>query len=237
MYLEAINIGLDADTSIAICDMLNKLLADHQVLLAKSQLFHWNVRGSNFGPLHQLFEEIYQRAFTEIDFIAERIRQIGKPVIGGLSYYTQISRIVDTSVTIMMDADDMIADLLSDLQVMIIAVRVNGLVLQQLGNDIGTANYLGELILKLEKLAWKLRAQSPEIQLDIPNDPDDDDSQSGDEDSGEFELTNDQITRIESGEPMLIEPARNIEVDPKSAPTVDPILYPRDLDPKFVGRV
>ncbi len=58
-------------------------LALHDVLTSTYGLFlsthnyHWNVEGSNFMPLHKLFEEQYTELFAAVDEIAERIRALG----------------------------------------------------------------------------------------------------------------------------------------------------------------
>ena len=49
-----------------------------------AQNFHWNVTGMAFGPLHALFQEIYEDHFTAQDDLAERIRTIGHAVDGRL---------------------------------------------------------------------------------------------------------------------------------------------------------
>ena len=58
-----------------VVGLLNAVLADTFVLYTKALNFHWNVQGVNFGPLHDLFKQDYETLLSQIDLIAERIRQ------------------------------------------------------------------------------------------------------------------------------------------------------------------
>lgn len=57
-------------------DILQSLLHDTLALSLKTQSFHWNVEGPNFGPLHTLFGEQYESLIKAADTIAERIRAL-----------------------------------------------------------------------------------------------------------------------------------------------------------------
>lgn len=52
-------------------------------LLAKTQTYHWNVKGSDFFQLHVAFQQQYEALFTAIDEIAERLRTLGGTPIAG----------------------------------------------------------------------------------------------------------------------------------------------------------
>jgi len=58
------------------CQLLQTLLHESLCLSLKTQSFHWNVEGPNFGPLHALFGEQYEALQDAIDLIAERIRAL-----------------------------------------------------------------------------------------------------------------------------------------------------------------
>lgn len=68
----------------AIAQSLEKALHDTITTTMLAQNFHWNVTGMAFGPLHALFQEIYEEHFPAQDEIAERIRAIGHKVDGRL---------------------------------------------------------------------------------------------------------------------------------------------------------
>ena len=60
-----------------------------------AQNYHWNVKGMAFGPLHNLFQEIYEDHFAEQDELAERMRALGAYVDGNLSSMLKQSKIAE----------------------------------------------------------------------------------------------------------------------------------------------
>ena len=50
-----------------------------------AQNFHWNVTGMSFGPLHELFQQIYEDHFEAMDDLAERVRALDAHVDGTLA--------------------------------------------------------------------------------------------------------------------------------------------------------
>lgn len=54
------------------------VLADTYVLLIKTHVYHWNVVGPLFIPVHQLLEVHYKDLFSAADELAERIRSLGR---------------------------------------------------------------------------------------------------------------------------------------------------------------
>ncbi len=75
----------DTSTQTDLAEGLRKVLADVVVETAKAQTYHWNVTGMAFGPLHALFQEIYEDHFAAQDELAERIKMIGAHVNGALA--------------------------------------------------------------------------------------------------------------------------------------------------------
>ena len=57
-----------------LADLLKTYLASTYAYTIKSQLFHWNVEGPDFGELHEFFSNIYEDAYSAVDPIAEYIR-------------------------------------------------------------------------------------------------------------------------------------------------------------------
>jgi len=70
-----VDIGIENRKQIA--QGLSRLLADTYSLYLKTHYFHWNVTGSLFHSLHQMFEEQYTELAMAVDTIAERIRSLG----------------------------------------------------------------------------------------------------------------------------------------------------------------
>lgn len=74
---EDINTGLDGDFRKDISKSLSEILGASYRLMVKSHVYHWNVVGPLFKPLHELTEEHYKDLFEAIDVIAERVRALG----------------------------------------------------------------------------------------------------------------------------------------------------------------
>ena len=78
-----------------IAEALYQCVSETVVTTMMAQNFHWNVTGMSFGPLHALFQEIYEDHFTAQDDLAERIRSIGHSVDGRLHSMISVSKVVE----------------------------------------------------------------------------------------------------------------------------------------------
>jgi starvation-inducible DNA-binding protein len=58
-------------------DLLNARLADVSDLKTQAKFAHWNVKGSDFIQLHELFDDLAQHVEAQTDLIAERITALG----------------------------------------------------------------------------------------------------------------------------------------------------------------
>lgn len=76
--------ALSQDAQTEICEALNQSVAETTVTTMLAQNFHWNVTGMAFGPLHALFQEIYEDHFNAQDDLAERIKALGGHANGKL---------------------------------------------------------------------------------------------------------------------------------------------------------
>jgi starvation-inducible DNA-binding protein len=86
-------VALSTDARTAIADALNQSVAETAVTTMLAQNFHWNVTGMAFGPLHQLFQEIYEDHFTAQDDLAERIRALDAHAEGTLAGMLERSKV------------------------------------------------------------------------------------------------------------------------------------------------
>jgi len=87
--------SLPSNARSAIADALNQSLAETVVATMLAQNFHWNVKGMAFGPLHALFQEIYEDHFAAQDDLAERIRAIGMTTRAKLGEMVSRSKVKD----------------------------------------------------------------------------------------------------------------------------------------------
>ncbi|MCL5875856.1 MAG: DNA starvation/stationary phase protection protein [Candidatus Dependentiae bacterium] len=153
---ELIDIGITAENRQKIAEFLQKLLANEYVIYTKTLKYHWNVIGEFFGPLHTLFGEQYKELLSIIDEVAERIRALGFKSTGTLQEFlsnTQLKEVPGKNPVY----NDMIKDLLTDHETIIKQIRGSIDITTQT-NDVGTNNFLSDLIEKHEKIAWMLRA-------------------------------------------------------------------------------
>jgi len=77
----------------SIATNLNQVVAESYGLLGQLHVAHWNVEGTDFLTLHQMFQAQYEELFVAIDDIAERIRAIGKYSEGGLKRLAEMSTV------------------------------------------------------------------------------------------------------------------------------------------------
>ena len=138
---------------------LNKALAETKLETAKAQTFHWNVKGMAFGPLHALFQTIYEDHFEAEDTLAERMRALGQTADGRLSEVLATSDLSESAPE--MKAQEMISALADDqwhlsetLYALAKAAEADG--------DQVTADMATERSSVHDKFAWMLRAHLAE---------------------------------------------------------------------------
>jgi len=151
-----INIGLSEKDRNTIAQQLHALLANEYVLYTKTLKYHWNVKGENFGPLHMFFQKQYEQLQEFIDGIAERSLALGIPSTGTLAEFAQVATIKEQPGQ-NPQALDMVKDLLQGHETIILQLRSMIDATAQI-NDMGTNNFLSNLLEKHEKIAWMLRA-------------------------------------------------------------------------------
>ncbi|HBE83530.1 MAG TPA: DNA starvation/stationary phase protection protein Dps [Pyrinomonadaceae bacterium] len=62
--------------------LLNQSLADAIDLRSQAKQAHWNVKGSNFIALHELFDRVATEVEVHVDDIAERVTTLGGTAMG-----------------------------------------------------------------------------------------------------------------------------------------------------------
>ncbi len=153
MALNAIE-GTSANAN-SVAAHLQKALAETKTETAKAQTFHWNVTGMAFGPLHTMFQEIYEDHFKAEDVIAERLRSLDFPADGRLSESLSKSDLQESDWNL--NAKDMIRALAADQRHLSATLR--GLAnAAEAANDQITADMAINRADIHEKFAWILRA-------------------------------------------------------------------------------
>ena len=112
---------LSVDSKNAISEALNQSISELVVTTMMAQNFHWNVTGMAFGPLHELFQKIYEDHFEAQDELAERIKAIGGHANGMLSKMVSESKGLESNgkisdkemIKLLADAETTVASTLS----------------------------------------------------------------------------------------------------------------------------
>lgn len=150
------NLGLNDNARKTSADALAAVLADTYTLYLKTQNFHWNVTGSDFGQLHELFGRQYQELAAAIDEIAERIRALGHLAPGGYGAFGKLTAIKDAPAN-PPAAKEMIRQLAADHD----AVARRAREAETTTDDVGDKESADLMIGRMQvhgKTAWMLRA-------------------------------------------------------------------------------
>jgi starvation-inducible DNA-binding protein len=147
--------GLADEERLSISKKLVEVLADTYLLLVKTHVYHWNVVGPLFLPLHELTEEHYNDLFQASDAIAERIRALGHPA--PLSFDQLVPRASVRQETQDRDAGEMVQQLIADHERMVRRLREASLDADE-ADDLVTADLLTQRLAFHEKAIWMLRA-------------------------------------------------------------------------------
>jgi starvation-inducible DNA-binding protein len=151
------SVGLDVKKSAGLVDGLNTLLATYQVHYQNLRGCHWNITGPTFFELHAKFEELYTKAQTFIDELAERILTLEGRPLHTFSAYLKHSRVGEKRD--LTGAHDTVMNVMEDMTELIGLHRDVLRSADDTGDD-ATATLVGDNITALEKDLWMLRAYS-----------------------------------------------------------------------------
>lgn len=138
-----------------VVSVLNKQVADWNILFVKLHNFHWNVKGPAFFTLHVKFEELYNEAALHIDEIAERILALKGTPIASMKEYLEVSSVSEA--TGKEDANEMVQEIANDFGRMIIELK-KGMEIAEEENDEISSDMLLAIHTGLEKHVWMLHA-------------------------------------------------------------------------------
>ena len=150
------DLGIGEKNLTEVHKILNKVLADGNILYIKLRKYHWNLSGDNFMELHLLFEDQYDSVAEAADEVAERIATLGGTAIGTTSEFAEQSQLKENPGELP-DTQGMLKDLVSDHESIVKTLRENLDKCEDDYNDAGTADFLNGLMQEHEKMAWKLR--------------------------------------------------------------------------------
>lgn len=143
------------NTQSAIADALNQCVAETVVTTMMAQNFHWNVKGMSFGPLHEMFQTIYEDHFAGQDDLAERIRALDAHAEGTLAGMIKRSKVAEPDGEA--DAKTMIKTLLKAQETLAATLAAAGELAADHGDDITEDLTIARGQVH-EKFAWMLRS-------------------------------------------------------------------------------
>ena len=147
--------GLESKARQQVAGDLKELLADTYILLLKTHVYHWNVTGPLFIPLHELTEAHYNDLFAATDELAERIRALG--VMAPLSFNELLKRTGVEEETAHRAAEDMIEALVDDHEKITQRLRDAAGPADE-AEDLVTVDLITRRLAFHEKAIWMLRA-------------------------------------------------------------------------------
>ncbi|WP_139840730.1 Dps family protein [Gottfriedia acidiceleris] len=136
-------------------DVLNKQIADWNILFVKLHNYHWYVKGPNFFTLHTKFEEFYNEASLHIDELAERVLIIGGKPLATMREYLDTSSLKEANKNI--TSDEMVQDITKDYNYLIEELK-DGMEIAEFENDSVTHDLLLAIREQLAKHVWMLTA-------------------------------------------------------------------------------
>jgi len=89
------SIDLDPETRAEVNRILNQQLADTFDLYSQTKQAHWNVKGSQFIALHELYDKLATELLDHVDTIAERVTALGGVAEGTARMAVAASRLPD----------------------------------------------------------------------------------------------------------------------------------------------
>ena len=135
--------------------VFNQLIASYHVFYQNLRNFHWNVEGQNFYTLHELFENQYNKAKTNIDDIVERQITIGVKPLSKMSDYLEQSKIAEANLGL---TDRQMMNVLYDNQSVLITLLNNTIDWAKDNDDEATIDLLGSILSDMEIDNWQFAA-------------------------------------------------------------------------------
>lgn len=143
--------------AMTIDEGLNTILADEYALFTKTLNYHWNITGPRFYSIHEFLEEQYKQLLEMIDDVAERIRTIGDQPLGTMTEFINKTHLNERPGA-QPDSSTMIADLMTDHNLLCEEIRNLISDKTKAHVDPGTEDFLTGLLKKHETMAWKLQS-------------------------------------------------------------------------------
>lgn len=136
--------------------VLQPLLADASDLYSQLKQAHWNVRGSGFIAIHELFDAVAGEVSSATDEIAERIMQLGGEAAGTVRSVAKATRLKEYALLRADTAKHIEAA--SKALASFTALSRNAIDAADAAGDAVTADLLTQITGKLDKQLWFVEA-------------------------------------------------------------------------------
>ena len=149
-------IDIPQDNRSQLVDLLNGRLADLSDLYTQAKQAHWNVKGSDFYQLHEMYDELAAAILPFIDMVAERATALGGEALGTVRMAASSSTLKEfpRDAYASMDSVDALADRYA---MMALNLRESADKAEQL-EDMDTNDLLIEVSREIDKQLWFLEA-------------------------------------------------------------------------------
>ncbi len=154
-HSEEVRTGISATDRKTIAQVLSSILTDTYLLVIKSHVYHWNVVGPLFQPIHEMTEDHYESLFKACDDLAERIRALGHT-----APLTDKRVLADGNITIdrtAPTAGEMVKELVADHEALCRKMRDCAEMAEE-KSDFVTHDLLTGRLTYHEKAIWMMRA-------------------------------------------------------------------------------
>ncbi|MDO9383680.1 MAG: DNA starvation/stationary phase protection protein [Hyphomicrobiaceae bacterium] len=145
---------LPNDSTRAVSQALNGLLADAFALYLKTKNFHWNISGPHFRDYHLMLDEQATQIFATTDPLAERIRKIGGRTLHSIGQIAELQSVKDNNEDFVAPRD-MLLELMEDNKKVAQAMR-DAHKLCDDHEDVASASLLENYIDETERRTWFL---------------------------------------------------------------------------------
>lgn len=135
---------------------LKVLQASSLVMFTKLHNYHWNIKGMQFFPVHEMTEKMYEQFSTLYDDCAERVLQLGdKPyvLIGDLEKNSLIKEDKKTDFT----AEYVLKNILADFETLLKEFKKLSKIADE-NDDTTTVAFADDNVAHLEKNIWMIKA-------------------------------------------------------------------------------
>ncbi|MDH6373910.1 DNA starvation/stationary phase protection protein [Paenibacillus sp. VTT E-133280] len=135
--------------------IMNRQVANLNVLYVKIHNFHWYVKGEQFFSLHVKFEDLYNEVTLQMDEVAERLLSIKGSPAATMKEYLELATIQEA--TGKEDTRGMVQSLIEDFAT-ISEELTEGIELAEEIKDQPTSDMFIKIRGDLEKHQWMLRS-------------------------------------------------------------------------------